>query len=382
MAKQVIDVMHTFANNDRVPYLSWFAEHARRAGDIRFTFVFLHKQRPSMMDEMRSHGFRCIWVQYDDAHRKRGMIKALPQLWWHMMRLRPQVVHGHLFDDTLPAMVAAWSARIKLRLYTRQDSGFHWNYAPKWVFLDRLTARLATHIACVSQEVKSFMVEREGADPTKLTVVHHGIPVEAYAVRDKERMERLRVRFGLQQRYPIIGTVARFIAWKGYRHVVDAAKRCVVDHPNARFLFSGTGPQREEVERWVKEAGLEAHIIFTGWVDRQDVPSLFALMDVYLHAADHEPFGFVFAEAMAAAVPVVSTPTGAALDAITTGTNGVLVQTRTGEALAAGVDFLLRSDHKAIGKAGQASAVQLFSFERMWQGYREIYRNASGPTHR
>ena len=84
----------------------------------------------------------------------------------------------------------------------------------------------------------------------------------------------------------------------------------------------------------VQDLGLEENVVFNGWVERDDVPSLFGIMDGYLHAADHEPFGFVYAEAMMAGVPVVSTRTGAALDAIEDGVSGILVNERSGGALA------------------------------------------------
>lgn len=372
-AQRRIHVMHTFANNDGVPYLSWFMQRAVAEEGVHFSFLILFPTRPAMLDEIRSYGFDCKWIQYDDRHRARGMITAMPKMWWHMMRLRPDIVHGHLFDDTLPGMVAAWLARIKVRLLTRQDSCFHWNYAPRWVFLDRLNARLATRIIAVSEDTRTFIMGKEQVPAAKVGMVHHGIPPERFTALNEAARERLRSRFGLHDSYPVIGTVARFIEWKGYRHIVDAAKIIVMYYPNTRFLFCGSGPQRSDVERWVKDAGLDAHVIFAGWVDRADVPSLYRTMDVYLHAADHEPFGFVFAEAMMSGVPVVSTRTGGFADVVKDDFCGVIVNERSGEALAQGVISLLKRNPQAIGEAGRILAMRYFSFDRMWVGYMAEY---------
>ena len=366
--------MHVFATSGSVPYLSWFAQRAHREKNIRFTFLVMYHERPAMMDEMPALGFDCHWIRFDPRHRKRGMIKALPWLWWHMMRYRPDVVHGHLFDDTLPAMVSAWAARIKARTYTRQDSGFHWNYAPRWVFLDRAIARFAHRVIACSGDVRSHMTEKERVDPGRISLVHHGIPPARYTSTDHATMERLRTRFGLAGKGPVLGTLARFIEWKGYEHIVAAARILVKEYPDARFLFCGTGPQEPQVRRWVREYGLENNIVFTGWVDRDDVPSLFAIMDGYLHAADHEPFGFVYAEAMMAAVPVVTTPTGAALDAIEDGVSGILVRSRSGEGLAQGVRRLMSADRGAMGRAGKAAALRMFPLDAMYDGYLAVYR--------
>jgi len=368
-----LHVMHIFATSGSVPYLTWFAQHAQRDGDVRLSFLVMYHERPAMMDEMPAMGFDCHWIRYDPRQRKRGLLKALPWLWWHMMRARPDVVHGHLFDDTLPGMIAAWFARIRLRIYTRQDSGYHWNYAPRWVFLDRLVARFAHKAVACSNDVRAHMIGKERVDPAKVAMVHHGIPPARYTVRDEATMDRLRRRFGLVGQGPVFGTLARFIPWKGYTHIVDAAHILVQHHPHARFLFCGTGPQEEEIRARVAELGLHDHIIFTGWVDRDDVPSLFGIMDGYLHAADHEPFGFVYAEAMMAGVPVVSTPTGAALDAIEDGVSGILVKERSGKSLAEGVERLLRMDGPLLGRNGRAIALRLFDLEVMYRGYKDLY---------
>ena len=76
---------------------------------------------------------------------------------------------------------------------------------------------------------------------------------------------------------------------------------------------------------------------------------------------------------MMAGVPVVSTPTGAALDAIQDGVSGILVKERSGPALAEGVERLLKLDTIAVGKAGQALALRMFTFDGMYNGYMQLY---------
>lgn len=370
-------VLHTFANNDHVPYLSWFAERARAEGGVRYTFIILYPERPRMLDEMRGLGFNAEWIRYDDRHRKRGMLRALPHLWRLMRRYRPDIVHCHLFDDTLPGLIAARLAGVKVRVTTRQDTGYSWLYAPQWVFADRWNMRLSTHVIAISSECRDFLVQKEGTPAHKVSMVHNGIPPGPFTRQDPAVMARLRERFGLAGRHPVVGTVARFIAWKGHRQIVDAARELVKRHPRALFLFCGGGGDENSVRAMVAEAGLQEHIRFTGWIDRAEIPSFFGVLDVYLHAAEMEPFGLVIAEAMMNAVPVVSTPTGAALDAIEDGVNGVLAR-REGTALAEGVERVLGTDARAMGAAGRATALRLYPFEVMWRGTMDLYARALG----
>jgi glycosyltransferase involved in cell wall biosynthesis len=189
-------------------------------------------------------------------------------------------------------------------------------------------------------------------------------------------MDRLRQQFGATGRYPVLGTVARFIPWKGYAHIVDAARAIVERHPEALFLFCGMGEQQEHIRQLVKAAELDEHVVFTGWVERSEMASFYGILDVYLHAATLEPFGLVYAEAMMNGVPVVSTRTGAALDAIEDGRNGILVNQADGKELAEGVERLMRMDLKAVGEAGRATALRMFPFDVMWEGTMAVYRRA------
>lgn len=368
-------VLHTFANNSHVPYLSWFAERAAREGNIRYTFLIMYPEPPAMIEEMERLGFPCIWIPFDARSRKLGMLRALPLLWKHIRKARPDIVHCNLFDDTVPGLLAAWLARVRIRVITRQDTAFHWAYAPQWVWLDRWNSRLATHVITISGESRKFLLEKEGTPPQKLSLVHNGIPPERYTLQDTAVMERLKDRFGIRGRSPVFGTVARFIAWKGYRHLVDAAREFIRDQPDAVFLFCGSGEQEPEVRRWVAEAGLQHHVVFTGWVERSEMASFLGLLDAYLHAAELEPFGLVYAEAMMNAVPVVSTRTGAALDAIEDGRNGILAD-RNGNALAEGIRRLFKADRKAIGLAGRETALRMYPFDVMWRGTTGLYERA------
>ncbi|MBL7951198.1 MAG: glycosyltransferase family 4 protein [Flavobacteriales bacterium] len=376
MVSRTIHVLHTFANNSEVPYLSWFAERAAHERNVRYSFIVLYAERPRMMDEMKRLGFPVIWIRYDDRARKRGMLRALPLLWWHMMRLRPDIVHCNLFDDTLPGVIAAWAAGIKARVITRQDTGFHWLHAPRWVSLDRWNNRMARRIIAISEENKRFIMDKEGAPEEKIDLVHNGIPPERFTGQQASTMAAMRERFGMQPDHIVFGTVARFIPWKGYRHIVGAAKRIVEHTPQARFLFCGQGEQEQEIRELIVAEGLSDHILLVGRIAPKEMASFYGLLDIYIHAATLEPFGLVYAEAMMNGVPVVSTPTGAAADAIIDGVNGILVRTADADAMAAGALRMLQGDRKAMGEAGRQTALRMYSFDTMWSGTMAVYEKA------
>lgn len=373
----MIHVLHIMANNSSVPYFNWLAGENRRHSGFRFSFVAMNNTRPAMLDEMKAAGCDCYWIPFDQGKRKRSMLKAVPSLIRLFKQVKPDIVHSHLFDDSVPSLFAARMAGIRTRFITKQDTTFHWYYAPGGVKYDRLNNRNATHIVAVSEECRQFVLEKEKAEPGKVSLVHHGIPFEKLAEQDEQVKQELRSRYHLEGK-TVIGTVARLIEWKGYRHIIEAAPAVVKQYPNVRFLFAGQGPQEAELRKMVSDRKLNDHVVFAGWVERSAIPSLYGIMDIYLHAASHEPFGFVIAEAMANGTPVVSTPTGAAKDGIVHRKNGYLVEGAIPEGIVQGIEFMMGADRKQLGEAGRKTAQELFSIERMWKGYAALYTRAMG----
>lgn len=371
----MIHIVSVMANNSSVPYFNWFAEKAQQQNEFRFTFVAMHHERPRMLDEMKAYGCDCYWIPFGKGNKKLEMLKAVRPVYRLLKKIKPDIVHAHLFDDSVPTLIAARLAGIKIRVLTKQDTAFHWFYAPKGVKFDRLNNSNATHIVTISNECRQFVIEKEKADPRKVYMVHNGVPIEFFTKQYDEVKERFREQFQLDGKI-VLGTVARLIHWKGHKDIIHAAEQIVKKYPSARFLFIGQGEMQPQLELLVKEKGLENNIIFTGWIERAELPSLYGLMDIYLHAAKWEPFGFVIAEAMMNRVPVVSTDTGAAHDAIVHRENGYLAPYDNIQELVNGVFYMMEHDRKKIGEAGRKAAVDLYNFNAMWKGYTGIYREA------
>jgi len=366
-------IVFTIANNSSVPYFKWFAEEASKQKKHTFSFVALHSERPDMIEDVSKFGWKCHWIQFDNNSRKKSMVSALPKLIKLFKKIKPDVVHSHLFDDSLPTLFAAKLAGVKKRVITKQDTTFHYFYAPKWVKADKFNNRNATHLIPVSKEAEEFIIDKENADPKKITMIHHGIPPELFTKQTEESKNYIREKFKLDNRI-VIGTVARLIDWKGYIYLIEAAEIVVKNYPSALFLFVGEGPQEEELRKLVRDKGLENNITFTGWLERKHIPSLYAILDVYAHPANYEPFGFVIPEAMMNQAPVVSTPTGSSRDAIVNKENGVLVPYKDNTKLAEGIEYAINHG-KEFKIKGQETALKMYNFKRMFDDYIKLYES-------
>lgn len=370
-------VVQIIANSTSVPYFKWMAEYNNKAlHKITLTFICMYSVEPKMVSEMRELGYECYWLPYDYNKRKRGWISSFFKLYRLFKKLKPDVVHTHLFDDSVPSLIAAKLCGINTRVITKQDTAFHWYYAPKAIKFDRLNNYLATHIVAVSKECEKFIIEKEEAPPAKVRLIHHGIHFENPALFSANIKKELIDKYDLSNKI-IIGTVARLIDWKGHKIIINVAELIIKKHPNIVFLFVGSGPLQSEIETSIKKRGLNENIILTGYIEREKMNSLYQLMDIYIHAARFEPFGFVIAEAMFNGSPVLSTKTGASLDAIAHKENGYLVDYNDPQGFIDGINYLLMHDKKSIGEKGKKTAIDMYSFDKMWNSYLNLYKETT-----
>jgi glycosyltransferase involved in cell wall biosynthesis/SAM-dependent methyltransferase len=108
---------------------------------------------------------------------------------------------------------------------------------------------------------------------------------------------------------------------KGVTVLAEAFRRVASVEPRARLLILGDGPQRPEMESRLGES--RRRVAFLGNQRYDDVPSVYRLADAFVFPTQHDGWGMVVNEAMAAGLPVITTSScGAAHDLVRDGENG------------------------------------------------------------
>ena len=118
-------------------------------------------------------------------------------------------------------------------------------------------------------------------------------------------------------------TVGRLVARKAVSRLIETVAN--FNDPTVKLIVVGDGPLLPDLKAQARELAVEDQILFAGFVSAQEKIDLLNLSDVYVSTSQHEGFGLVFLEAMAAGLPVICYDFGGQSDFLEDGVTGALI---------------------------------------------------------
>jgi glycosyltransferase involved in cell wall biosynthesis len=238
--------------------------------------------------------------------------------------------------------------------------------------MERFLARLSDRIVTVSEGQKQELAGYGIAPLEKIAVVPLGFELEDLLACESHRGE-LRRELGLTDENKLIGIVARLVPIKNHRLFLQVAQVVAEAVPQARFLVVGDGELREKLEAYVHDLGLDGRVLFTGWW--QDLPRLYADLDMVALTSINEGTPVSLIEAMAAGVPVAATAVGGVPDVIVDGETGHLVEAEDAKGMAEAIIGLLKNPEKAMemGQKGRGSVYPKFAARTLIANVEGLY---------
>lgn len=173
-----------------------------------------------------------------------------------------------------------------------------------------------------------------------------------------------------------IGFVGRGKRVKGLLHLFRAIS--LLDNPRIQLRLLGGLNKRERADYMneIAALNLKEQVVLYDWLLPAEARSHYRSIDIYVSAAYHEGCSNSCLEAMSMGVPTVTTATGATLDFIRDGVNGLIAPPRDCKALAAAIWRLIASPklYSQISRNGLKTAASLSS-SREAAAYSRIYRH-------
>ncbi len=190
-------------------------------------------------------------------------------------------------------------------------------------------------IICDSKAVMEI-TGRSIVNKSLLKLVYDGIETQ---LTPPESKPDLRAMFNLPDDCRIIANVAALAPHKDYFTFLDTVAILKMKRPELRFLMIGEGPQRTDIEAYVKAKEVEDVVTMTGF--RKDAKDLIWGFDVFLITSETEGLGGSILDTFARHVPVVATAAGGIPEIVLHEKTGLLAPVKDPEKIAAQVERML-----------------------------------------
>jgi glycosyltransferase involved in cell wall biosynthesis len=300
-----------------------------------------------------------------------GTLPALPSF-VRLARVvrRHRIAVIHTSDRPRDAALSVLLAKVTR---TRCIVHVHVGYGEWMSRILKWSLRRADALVAVSSFVAETLVD-SGHRPERIHVVLNAIDTERWT--PGAGREEIRREFGIGADAPVILTVCRLFEGQGCPSVDRGAAGNSGPLPRRAPSRRRSEMQRgfkKELEDLVRNLGLADNVTFTG--QRRDVPQLMAAADIYAMPSQWEPFGLVFAEAMAMRLPVIALDNGGTPEVVANGESGLLSPLGDQQALAANLCALLRDPQRraSMGERGRALVLDRFPLRRMARDVERVY---------
>lgn len=286
------------------------------------------------------------------------------------------LIHSHFGPDGTYAMAIAeelripfmvtfhgWDITIK-RVPWKIKSPFYYQFL--W-HESKLKKKAAMFIA-VSKFIESKLLEK-GYPREKITQHYIGINTDKFVPCEASPSSRY------------ILCVGRHTEKKGIDTLLKGFAQIAAKHPDVSLIQVGSGDLEGKLKKLAENLDIAKRVKFLGDQPYAEVQLLmgeaevFALTSQTASNGDSEGLPCVILEAMASAIPVVSTLHSGIPEAVLDGETGFLVEEKDDQGLADRLDRLLcdRSASKAMGKRGREVVCEHFDIRKQTNKLERIY---------
>jgi glycosyltransferase involved in cell wall biosynthesis len=173
--------------------------------------------------------------------------------------------------------------------------------------------------------------------------------------------------------------------WKKHPVFVAAAARVdrtlpiewrIYGHDPSHGGTQSGGSYVDALHAQIARSNLADRFTWPGFIE--DPAQMMNQLDILVHPADHESFGRIVVEAMAAGLPVVSVRGGGVAEIVEDGVTGFLAPPDDAAQLASYIERLARDPQlrTQLGAAGRRRALDHYSLEASAAGMLAVYERA------
>lgn len=335
-----------------------YEEIGPRINVQRFRYAYPYKYENLAYGQFKKTKFYSIKV----------LLYAVSEFWLTLrvcIKSRPSIINAHwLIPQGFVAVLVAPLVGAKVVVSVHGSDVFTLN-GKMMRKIKRFTLRHASEVIANSSATQEAcrMLWPNRTYP----VVPMGIDVEQFGERRvPPRAKEYKILF-----------VGRLVRHKGVMYLCQAMKLLHSEYRDMHLDIVGEGPERDAIALFVKENNLEDAISLCGWEPHSRLPARYAAADVFVGpsvedtSGAKEALGLVFAEASAAALPVVATNVGGIKDVVKESVTGIIIPQKDPQAIAEALKYLHDNMEVAdsMGMQGRLYVNDQFSWKSVVERY-------------
>ena len=304
--------------------------------------------------------------------QSKNILFRLLKLWQLLNQFKPNLVvstrtHANLYAGLVAPFVGALSIGT-LRNTLSYERGML-GPATRWLCV--LPHALAVNSYCArDQVVASGWIARE-----RVHVLLNVIDLKDFDYRAAQPVEAVGSQ-GVNIFY-----VGRFVITKRVDRLLSALKSALAQDANVHLVLVGDGDQRPNIEQELMQLGLQDHVTLLG--ERNNVPALLKQRaHILALASDEEGFPNVVIEAMAAGIPVITTPAGDSGIIVEDGVTGYVVDYKDTDRMAERIVSLANNEaeRQRLGANGRKQVEAKYSYETLAFQALSVFQQVAGST--
>ena len=277
--------------------------------------------------------------------------------------------HGHEYKSNALGLIAKRFRPMKL-VTTVHGWVEHTARTPIYYAIDRLCLRYYDTVICVSDDLYETCLH-SGVPKSRCHLIENAIDAEDF--RRRLSADAARRLIGAPSHGCLLGAMGRLSAEKGFDLLIRAVDGLLQNGLDVSLWIAGEGNARPQLESLIHHLGREDRIRLLGQV--ANPKDFLQALDGFVLSSIREGLPNVVLEAMALETPVLATRVAGVPSLIRDGENGLLVDTGSEAALAAGLGRLLADAglRASIAQAARQTIEQSYSFERRMSKVAAIY---------
>lgn len=222
-------------------------------------------------------------------------------------------------------------------------------------------------------------------------VIYNGIDEERWSpsVAIHPNTDRVRREHGLTSGASLL-FVGRTASIKGLHCLIEAIPLMSKSIPNIKLVVAGSpffglvedDPYVRRLRKRVKRLGIEEAVRFTGYVDREKLPSLYAACDLtVVPSLFDDPLPKVVIESSVLGIPVVGSRRGGIPEMIDHGRTGVIIDNpeKPDQIATSVLDLLLdEGKRQKMGRNARLKVLSAFTHAHRMNRWTQMYRDLLG----